>query len=644
MPVVPREHRIFRGLQLGIDRKRVNEPYCASGKNFYVNVDGPISGFGKQWRMYKELLESRGAQSLRNAAEDDMYWFSANSINDWDPLARQMVVVYRHVTRSAWWPWTRAYVGSSLYLCNKEVGIVAHNETTGVWGLLTGGNVPPDPIAVCESGGRLFILAEDRVAWSTIDDGSDAGLLPSTSTGAGFQLLSILSSNPRPVMCLPYSDGVLSYCRVGILRSELRENTPNPFRHRPLSRSHRILNPWCVVGVGEERENTPDSHIFMTERGLYKTDGRERPIIWDPVASEFFHQNVFPTIDTNLRTNMTIRLGFNFETGWLAVSVSEDSTNASYTKAYVQYMPTNEWGVYNKHHRGFGEVKVGNRFFYGVVDVQGTIWNFGTYDADRRYPIDGTNLWAFDFRKPADIPAQYAGLGAVSIMPTQVVVGTQNPQFVTVPGVYNSCIFLDVRDSPLDMPDLSGNELPVGSDPTVFPAGFGMQNRLIKLATGALPYTSIALGAEVLIGPIRFKPDEETAVDMLTQLQEAVIGMLDTGLDDTFEDYIDDYAEITVEDDWLTLAGDEDWGESAGDLTEYSVQFEGTIDGYAIWTANNISQLVIPAIAEQIGRTRHMVGTVNGHYLFIRITANNLGESFHLKHLRTSLTSAGQLF
>lgn len=652
MPSVPFEYNRFVGLQHGIDRKRAREPYCADGRNFFVDIDGPVSGFGKQWLWHQELNESRGAQTLRNAAEDDAYVFTADAICVWDADTHQMIPVYRHATRSEWWPWTRAYVGTSLYLCNKEIGVIVYNTLTGQWSLLAGANVPANPIAVCESGGRLMVLAELVLAWSAIDDGSNAGLATSVDTGAGFQVLSsFLSAQPQPMMILPYSDGVLTYTQAGIMRSELRENSVNPFRHTTLSRTHRLLNPWAIALVGETMKDAGasplfgstgfDSHIFVTARGIFKTDGRDRPDIWDSLFSEYLHRVVLPNIDTHRRTQMTVRLDYDFVKGWLSVSLAEDSTNAVFTRTHIQYVPTKDWGVYNQAHTGFIEPYIGGAYNYGIVKVDGTAYWFGFYDSDRDFPVE--SLTRSRFTLPAEIPAQFGGIGATSIFSSMMIVTDEIHEGMIAPGMYDTDYQLAERFSPAAMEETDADETPTEAATYIFRAGMATQAALRRIAVAPIPYEVSPLNAELLIGPFRFPAEEERSLDMLTELQEAVIGMLDTGIADTYEDYIEDYLDRTVEVDWDLLDEEEDWGESVGDLTEYSVQFEGTIDGYAIWTINDFAQLTIPALISQLGRTRHLAGTVVGHYAFIRITAYNLGESFHLKHLRTSFTTAGHL-
>lgn len=635
-----REQAAFKGLQLSVDRKRFPDLYCADGQNFFVDIDGPVSGFGRQWRINEAIASPLGAQSLKNITEDNVYYFLNDCIAQWDETTRTLLPVYRHTARTTLWPWTRAVCGDVIYFCNKDIGIVYYDAVSGVFAQLVSAHLPETPLAICTVGGRLYILGETFVVWSAIDDATDTGLAPSTSTGAGFQSLSILSARSRPVMCLPYADGVLVYTSVGIMKSELRENTPNPFRHRILSRAHRVLNPWAVVSLVDDTRSASEVHVLMTPKGLFQTTGRELPVPWQQVASEYFFRTLFPTLDIATRESMTVRLDNSPLSGWLSVAVSQDGPAGTYTKTFVHYPTTDDWGVLNRTHVGFVEFVYEEEFFYGTVDGFGSIATFEASDTERVFPV--ATDWQFEMPFPFDVPAQYAGLGAVSIMPSTVVVTARDMRFVTQAGVWDTAYEISTHLSD-ELIDASADQNAVRDDaPYIFSAAFDSRTALIRIGVTTLTWADESLDSYVLLGPIRLPENPQIATDMLTQLQYMQIDMVAGNINDTTEDYLDYQSELIV--DWNTETGNEDWGQTASAGSQYHPEFVGTLDGYSVWMPNNVDQLLEPELIEDADATRQYAGVVSGMYLFLKINADEVGESFHLKHLRYTLTTAGRLF
>jgi len=647
MPALPQEVRQINGLVPIIERKKADQPYVVDGKNFFVDLNGPVSGLSRAWVFHRQIDEPRGWQTLRDGADTSVFHFTGDAIASYDADTRQLYPVYAHSTRSEYWPWTRAVVGNVTYYANKEIGVLRFDHVAGTWKDISGNaNLPTGPLAICESGGRLVVLGETAIAWSAIDDGED--LAPSSSTGAGFQLLSLLSSSSNPMMVLPYANGFLTFTKAGILRSELVD-AANPYRHRAFSRRHTILNPWCVTRVGT---NDIERIIMLTPNGLFSTTGAEQPTEWQPLMSEFFNQKLIPNIPTDGRADMTFRLDTDTKTGWFLVSVSIDGRNSFYSRAYVHYLPSEQWGIYSRVHHGFGQIHLNSGanagFFYGVVDVEGTVWQFSFTDADLAYP-SSPGLWLVDFRKPFDLPVRnFASLSSSvpAIMSTMARFSTDDLRQITEAGVYDLRAVQVQRFSPATMPDMSADETP--SEPGtplggtyLMRSAIGTQATLLRSAVNPISGDQAPLDAEILVGPFRFP--EETTIDHVAQLTEAVIGMLETGIDDEIEDYLEDFSDEVFE-DWNVLDATEDWGAAAGDNTEYTARWVGTLDAYRTWIANGVTQDIMPDIVAQDGRVRHFAGTCSGAYILLKFTANNVGETFHLRLIKTNFINAGQLF
>lgn len=627
------EYRQFKGLIPLIDRRRIEEPYVVAGDNFLVDADGPVSAFARSWVLYNAIDDARAHQTLKSIDEQDTYHFASNAICLYDTDSRQLYPVYVHTTRVAFYPWTRAVCGGVLYLCNPEVGIVYYNPVTGYWGLLSGVNVPATPYAICESYGRLVILSQSYVTWSAIDDGTNSGLAPSTVTGAGSQGLSILASKATPLMILAFEAGVLVYCKQGILRGEFVQST-NPFRWFTISREHSLLNPWAICLYGDANHQ---AHVFLTHRGLFLTRG-ERPELFESAMSEYLHKQVFKDLAHN-NTEFTTALAYDTDTGWLSLSIAFDSRERVYTGAYVFYQPSGEWGFMSRTHTSFTSVALNGGAFlgmwYGMCDSNGTVWRFTSGDADEMYPE--TDIWQVDVSTYFDLPSIFNG--STGVFSDLGVMTDEDMTFPSRAAIWNIHYQLDELFDPLaDLVDPDDTMVP--GPPDIYSTVSSSEDTMITVAAAVVESSQAPLDAWIQLGPIRIRQDSYG--NMITQMQGAIIGSDALSADDSDEDYLLDYSDELLE-DWDVLIAIEDWGAAAGDHSEYSVQFIGTLDGYEIWRSGNYEQSVIPALVRQEGRAKYLAGVVSGQYCYILITAYNLGEVFHIKHVRTALLNAGRL-
>lgn len=639
MPVQPKEYKQFKGLILPLDRKRIAEPYVVDGRNFLVDLDGPVSLFGRTWVSHQGVDEPRGFQTCNCIASTSVFWFLENCIAIYDVESRQIVPIYTHVIRTEFWPWSTASVGGVQYFANKEVGLLSRNPLNGVWTVVSGSNIPAVVYGCCESYGRLVLLGSEsdgsvaRASWSSIDDGSNAGFTPSIVTGAGAQALSIIAGRLIPFRPEPYPDGFLAYTSRGIAKFESVQ-AANPFRFRVLTRSETPLNPWVISRTGGKPR---DQHVFLTHRGLYTTFGDEKPVVWQELTSEALHRNILPNID-HANNEFTSRLDYNVDNGWLTLSLSRDSRPSIYSSAYVFYEAAGELGSFDKTHTGFAQLYLNDGPFlgyhFGMCDVNGTVWRFSFTDADRGYPT--LPFFGVDYKLPYDLPAIRMASGA-STMSDWIIVSDEDLSGISDPGVYDTMFeFLEfISPSSMDPPTEVN-----ATGPNVMVDNIGMQASAIQIIVKPLVMTETPLDASILVGPIMV---DATRIDQITQVQELIISMLDSGFGDVIEDYINDYVSIEVIEDWNSLTAVEDWGESAGNNTEYSVRIIGTLDGYSVWSANGRTQSVVPALVKQTGRNKHLAAMVSGIYMFVEITTSNIGETFHLKVLRANVTDAGHL-
>lgn len=649
MAVESQETVRIRGLVPNIDRRRMKEPFVVAGANFIVDVDGPVSALGTHWLFNEQIAEPRGFQTFPSFHQTATLLCLGNCIAEYDAETRQLYILYRHTLRTKFWPWSYGFVGNVIYLANYEVGLLAYDFQAGTFKQVTGANIPSTVYACCESAGRLVVIGPDNAHWSAIDDGSNDGFAPSTSTGAGFQTLSRIASKPDPYMVLPYAAGFLTYTRRGIMRSEFT-NTANPFRHDVLSRDHIVVNPWCVIRVGE---TDYEHHIMLTRRGLFQTRGDTKPEAWQPLWGEYFHRNVLPQLTlicgcATANDNFPVRLDHDFDTGWVVVSVAEDDRNAVFNRAYIHYLPSEEWGEFTGLHTGFGKLYVdfgpsaGPK--YGVCDNVGSFHLFDYGDSNRVYPENDVEFF-LDLKENYDVPAQYDDINNTIIFQTLLQFYTEDISGASKAGTYDLQYQLLRAVSPAVEPTYTESEEAASESGGVynFRTGFPFMTALRRITTGPILNAVRALNSHITVGP--YMVTTERSVDIISQWHDGIIGMLDTGIGDTFEDYIADYGVDDLIFDWNTDAFDnEDWGESQGSLTEYSVEIFGSIDGYSVWNVNGQEQKIVPDLVAQSGRARYLSGLVSGKYIYTRITAEELGEIFHLKVLEHNLLNAGQLY
>lgn len=654
---LPAENLQFKGLLPGIDRKRIAEPFVVEGTNFIVDVDGPVSLFGKTLLMHEDILEPRGFQTFRDETTVGTLYFTSDAICKYDIITRQLYPIYRHTARTTFWPWSVALVGTSLYFANQELfgaGYLAYAYITGIWQIITDEAsmfeyLPQNVYAVTESFGRLIILSGDRVNVSEIEDGT--ALMPSTSTGAGFQKLSIICAADLGLTVLAYDKGFLVYTCSGILQGEYT-NATNPFRYDVLSINHVIVNAWAVINAGGENES--QQHIMVTKRGLSSTLGHDEPTAWGGLMGEHFHRNILPFIKTE-RDDMTIRLANDFDSAIIYISVAEDSRLAIYSKAFAFYVPSEQWGVYSSTHTALTEIIIDTGAFlgrhFGVCDINGNVYRFSATDSDRLYPIAAGTI--VEYKLHTDIPIQYAGAkdiagmeDVLSIASTMMLIGSDAIHDATdMADIFNTYHKISRSESPTTVITIAAtDEDPDESvSPQIWRTVIAAQTAIFQFTFASEPLFESNLNASITIGLFRY-PQEDN-IQFITQLQKIIVGMLNSGVADSFIDWIADFMGEELETDWNTdITGDEDWGKASGNNTSYSIEAIGSLDGYATWIPVIGTEMKItPTEILSDGRVKHFAGVVSGAYLLIRFFTAIAGDIFHVKHLKLETSNAGRL-
>jgi len=347
------EANSIKGLIPALDRKKVTQPFVVDGKNFIVDVEGAKSGAGADQTAENFLAEPRYTQSFITDADTKAWIFTQGAILRPYYDEQQLEPVYVFTEPVEKQPWSHALVGGKHYFARRDVGLIEYDPLTDAWlivdGVTYGANIPDNIVACTESDGRLVVLAQGLVAWSTVDDGSDFAL--STATGAGAQSLSILGSYSLDSVIGIYKvvDGFITMTRDGMMKSTITR-TIIVFRHRVLSKKYVPVNAWSVV------QDRDDSIIYLAIDGLYKTEG-DIPKLWQPLMSEYLRIHI---LDVASDTSEGIfKLQYLLNRDYLIVHYAENAQKGIYTKAWMLAIKIDEWFSFDEVHTSICECRAG---------------------------------------------------------------------------------------------------------------------------------------------------------------------------------------------------------------------------------------------------------------------------------------------
>lgn len=611
-----------KGLIPLVDRKKVGEPFCCDGRNFCVDVDGPLSGYGKTQVQFRDITAPEYVQSFD--VNGQSFIFIQNAVLTFDTAEQEFVPVLVFTELSEIWPWTMGELAGNFYFARKNANLIEYNSTTDVWAEITGGDTPTDIYAVTQSAGRLIVLSRVWVNWTAIDS---LDFTTSTVTGAGAQALSMIGTE-EPITVLQTDDGYIVYSNSGMLKADA-VNSIIPFRHYALDRKRVPLNPYCVAAI----EN--NQHVFITDNGIFATGGK-KPEPWQPLMAEYLHSKIITDLDTE-GDNAVVRITYSPLRSWLLISLSESSVAGLYTRAFVLYLPSDEWGVLNQIHTGFIDIDITTGpnvgFPFALVNNIGKIHLFADTAHDAEYPLnEDLTIWQYVYLGKPVYPARYEQ--ASIKFPTVAHCRDIDEVAMDAPGLYNLESVVEEAIAPIDQTATEQAATPGAT--IMFPTTAQGSVGFLQTQHAEASRTLLPLDAEILVGPFRLT--EGVTSDEFNQITNMSVQMLDSSIGDTFEDYMLDY-DTEVEEDWLTATGDEDWGFGSAGTTEYQVGLISTLDAYK--TYENMDK--VPDLLEQDGRTRFLDCDNNGIYHLVKFTADVAGESFHLKFLELTGNMTGRL-
>jgi hypothetical protein len=475
--------------------------------------------------------------------------------------------------------WTYAYLNGIMFFCHPVTGIIAYDVANDLAFKLEGEGVPANAIAIVENNGRLGVMDDLYLYWSEQSDGS--AFAPSLG-GAGFQLISDRVPG-FPIMVTSYTQGILVWTTGGVMRSEFTGDAA-VYRHRALNSEYRPVNSFCTVKMNQ------DSVIILDERGLFQSNG-EAPTPMTPLFNEFL-------IDYLQRLNL--KIGQNVRLEWddlqrrLYVSVSLSYANPIYERAFVLYPPLDKWGEFNESHYGVFPVTIKDSSraddYYAFSDSEGVVRTWQERGDRESDAVDTSLDLVYPvIQKPFNRPGDEDGLVLGSSMGFQTVPGTAGRRAAFYPR--DGAVPATVTVQPLNA-KIQFGLIRAGGDDSA-----GRMSDIIGLMIG-----NIVSGDEVQAGE-----DYATVPD---------------GVDD---------------EDYLTETGGEDFGIETANYINHGLRVIGTIDGKSIFDE------AYPELERFDKASRHYSCIVGGVWHIVEMTAEVVGQAFHLQALELTATDGGLL-
>lgn len=362
----------IKGLLPSLDSRRVNSPHIIDGSNFMVGIDGPSSSFASTEIFDKALALPEFFQSFRTDAQTDSWFFLREGIFKPDLESGNLIPVFLYggYDTTYYYPTTHDIVGGKHYFANPFIGLVQYDPLADSWTSISGGSVPSGIVTCVQVGARLVVVAPGIIAWSSIDDGTD--FVPSTSTGAGFQSLSIVGSSAWQDIIGIYRtvQGFLVFTKSGTVQGKLLTGIV-PFSVKPIKFRRFPINPWAVT------QYTNDTLIFLSDQGLFMTDGTKLEP-FNEILGNFMRDEVLPNL--SFSGEGFVALEYISSLNWLFIMFSQSGTRGYYDRAYVVDMQTQEIGVFDKTFTGICELVFSDSIYKGLnagyVDIEGSVFVF----------------------------------------------------------------------------------------------------------------------------------------------------------------------------------------------------------------------------------------------------------------------------
>lgn len=574
-----------KGLSPAVDPTRSGDQFVLNGNNYLFDAIGPKSAFGNRLLLPHSLPESNHVQGIRLKLRsgDRCFTFTESGILEWnEKLGGWRYVYVTDSTAPQPYRWTYGFLSGNMFFCHPQVGIIQYNLDKDLAGALRTEGAPLDAIAICVDNGRLVAVTPEYLFWSDPSDGTNFS--PKLG-GAGFQKLAARVPG-FPVMVSTYARGVLTWTTGGVLRSEFTGDQET-YRHRALNTEYRPINSFCVF---QSDENTV---VILDERGFFQSQG-EAPTPYAPLFNEFL---INWLQENNLRLGQNVRLEWDELQRLLFISYSFSRFDPIYESAFVLYPPTQKWGQFNEKHYGILPFRVnsGPRLddYYGFVDKDRKVKVWKRTPSREVMPVD-----AFEadlFYPPIQKPFHYADRDSATVLSSSMAFDTFNAVTKTqAAGLYP-------RDGKYKLPP-----------------------RLTDL------------GAKISLG--FFRSSKEMSHDELSELIQIMVRSYQSGGPASKAPNFELVAP-TPQVDYSLLGEGALYPSGEINYTDHQIRILPTTDGVTIF-----GEPVIPQLVGFSRGARHYSCSAVGIWHIIEVSAETLGQAFHLRTLEITGTSAGRLF
>lgn len=570
--------------------------FALDGANFVFDTRGPRSSFGNRTLSQRRFSLPSYVQSkrLRTHLGMQVFYFFGDGIYEWHESLGHYSLVYQTPDTTKYpFRWSCDYLTGLIYFCHPRTGILVYNPDTQVClpHAQIGKATPNGVQCIAVNNGRLCAMDPLYFTWSNPGDGTD--FTPGLG-GGGFQLISDRMSG-IPITMTTYTGGCLTWTTAGTMRSVFTGDAA-VFQHRSLTTEFMPVSSFGTTRVDN------DTVILLDERGLFQSRGQnptlytppgESSTAYAPMFNEFLIQYIR---ENQLSVRDNVRLEWDELRKFLYLSVNIGESGALFQKAFVFYPQLDKWGSFDEPHYGIGPVRIddstrmGN--YYGYVDVEGV----------QRYWVDAASR-------------------EVSASKTQVYVSANywNPP----------------NQKPTQYQSTDDGRIACASGRLSGFSKAGMNQREGYYSPGILtPIVPEITGLNSFITAGFFRPVGPNAVDEMAEVVNILIRS--SPLSPSSIEVVD-YMQGTGADDWNADVGTQDFGLDVPTSNIYQLTVTGTLDG----TTEFMSET--PMLASFNPTAQYYACSVTGVWHSVTIGAANPGDSFHLKMLELTATSAGRI-
>lgn len=246
-----------------VDVVQTDEIKIIDGENFlpigmqYISVSGlrQLSArfeLGERYRLYH--LSTTNSSQLFLTSSNGLYRIDTETNIPFKLVERNDDGVNR---------WTIAFVGGYYYFCGGN-GTALYRYDMDTNELIISQSSSVNPVACCNSDGRLILLNDKQIIWSAMDDGEN--ITPSLETGAGYQTLGKVGGG-IPITLSPIANGFLAFTSKGIVAAKVVNASTIFYFNQLLLTGNVVSTPDKVINLDD------NTACFLTNNTLYLYDG-----------------------------------------------------------------------------------------------------------------------------------------------------------------------------------------------------------------------------------------------------------------------------------------------------------------------------------------------------------------------------------